>query len=417
MEKRTILVWFRNDLRIHDNEILLRAVERSQTIVPVYCFDPRYFIDTEFGTKKTGVLRAAFLRENVTALQQNLSELGGDLIVAQGYPEKLLPRIAEKYRVDEVYHHREVAYEETQISALVEAALWKMQINLRHFIGHTLYHKEDLPFPIKDIPDAFATFRKKTERESGIRPELGRPEAITVPDGLDTGRLPDLSELGFDNAAIELAENLQFRGGEQVALERMNALLYGDPETQGYSHLSPYIATGALSPNTFYHAVKGAEHAVLDKKRVEQIVLKLLWRDYYRFMFKKHGNQFFQAGGMTGIPPETVADDKKLFDSWKAGETGHPIVDSSMKELNETGYITHHQRIIVAAYLIHQLRVNWLKGAAWFEEKLLDYGPSSNYGSWAHAAGVGSSVKDNKPADIKKLSAQFYPKEAMAHGG
>src|SRR5690606_10062658 len=213
MDKRTILVWFRNDLRIHDNEILLRAVERSQTIVPVYCFDPRYFVDTEFGTKKTGALRAAFLRENVTALQQNLRELGGDLIVVQGYPEKLLPKIAEQYGVDEVYHHREVAYEETQISALVEAALWKMQINLRHFIGHTLYHKEDLPFPIKDIPDAFATFRKKTERESGIRPELGRPDAITVPDGLDTGRLPDLSELGFDSAAIDLAENLQFRGG------------------------------------------------------------------------------------------------------------------------------------------------------------------------------------------------------------
>src|SRR5690606_28139786 len=170
-------------------------------------------------------------------------------------------------------------------------ALWKMQINLRHFIGHTLYHKEDLPFPIKDIPDAFATFRKITERESGIRPELGRPDAITVPDGLDTGRFPDLSELGFDSAAIELAENLQFRGGEQVALERMNAFLYGDLDTLGYSHLSPYIAIGALSPNTFYHAVKDAEHAMLDKKRVEQIVLKLLWRDYYRFMFKKHGNQ------------------------------------------------------------------------------------------------------------------------------
>src|SRR5690606_866444 len=193
MDKRTILVWFRNDLRIHDNEILLRAAERSQTIVPVYCFDPRYFTDTELGTKKTGVLRAAFLRENVAALQQNLRKLGGDLIVVQGCPEELLPRIAEKYGVDEVYHHREVAHEETQISALVEAALWKLQINLRHFIGHTLYHKEDLPFPIKDIPDAFATFRKKTERESDIRPELARPGAICIPEEMDTGHLPDLS--------------------------------------------------------------------------------------------------------------------------------------------------------------------------------------------------------------------------------
>ncbi|MGV3763778.1 DASH family cryptochrome [Parapedobacter sp.] len=416
MDKKTILVWFRNDLRIHDNEILLRAVERSQTIVPVYCFDPRYFIETELGTQKTGVLRAAFLRENVAALQKDLQALGGDLIITQGYPEKLLPQIAEKYDVDEVYHHREVAYEETKISALVEAALWKMQINLRHFIGHTLYHKEDLPFPIKDIPDAFATFRKKTERESSIRPELGRPDAIYIPEGMDTGHLPELSELGFPNAAIEEAVHLHFHGGERVALQHMGTFLHNNQGTLGYSHLSPYIAIGALSPNTFYHAIKGAENITLDKKRVEQIILKLLWRDYYRFMFKKHGNQFFQAGGLTGNPPETLADDKKLFEKWKTGTTGHPIVDSSMKELNETGHINHHQRVIVATYLIHQLKVDWLKGAAWFEEKLLDYGPASNYGSWAHAAGVGTSVKDNKPADIKKLSIQFYPKTSAVVG-
>ncbi len=410
MDKKTILVWFRNDLRIHDNEILLRAAERNQRIVPVYCFDPRYFVDTGWGTKKTGVLRAAFLRENVAALQQDLRALGGDLIITQGYPEEILPQIAEQYDVDEVYHHREVADEETKVSALVEAALWKMQINLRHFIGHTLYHKEDLPFPIKDIPDAFATFRKKTERESSIRPELGRPDSIQTPEGMDTGHLPGLSDLGFSKAAVQSANNLRFRGGEQVALQHMNAFLYGNQDALGYSRLSPYLAIGALSPNTFYHAVKDAENDTLDKKRVEQIILRLLWRDYYRFMFKKHGNQFFQAGGMTGNLPETVADDQKPFDKWKAGKTGHPIVDSSMKELNETGYITQHQRIIVATYLIYQLKVNWLRGAAWFEEKLLDYGPASNYGSWAHAAGVGSSAKDNKPADIKKLSARFYPK-------
>ena len=193
----------------------------------------------------------------------------------------------------------------------------------------------------------------------------------------------------------------------------MKAFLYGDWDPLGYSRLSPYIAIGALSPNTFYHAVKDAEHAI-GKKRVEQIILKLLWRDYYRFMFKKHRNQFFQAEGMTGDKPETVANDENLFIRWKTGQTGHPIVDSSMRALTETGYITHHQRIIVAAYLIQELKLSWLKGAAWFEEKLLDYGPASNYGSWAHAAGVGSSAKDNKPADIKKLSTQFYPKEAMA---
>lgn len=416
MDERTILVWFRNDLRIHDNEILLRAVERSHRIVPVYCFDPRHFAVTKYGTQKTGVLRAAFLLENVLALRQTLQQLGGDLIIAYGHPEDLLPQIAEKHQVDEVYHHREVAHEETYISGLVEEALWKMQINLRHFIGHTLYHKEDLPFPIRDIPDAFTVFKKKTERESTIRPELGTPDTIRVPEGMDTGRVPALAELGFNEVEIALGSNLKFRGGEAVALKQMHTFLYGQSELEDYTQLSPYIAVGALSPNTLYHATREAENVALDKKRGEQIILKLLWRDYYRFMFKKHGNRFFKPGGLTGTPPEISGNDDKRFDLWKRATTGNPIVDRSMQQLNETGYIPHYQRVIVASYLIHELKVNWLKGAAWFEEKLIDYGPANNYGSWAHLAGVGSSIKDNKPADLKKLTAQFYPKEAMEFG-
>jgi len=416
MDRKTILVWFRNDLRVHDNEILLRATERAHQVVPVYCFDPRYFTTTRYGTKKTGVLRAEFIRQNVRALQQALQRLGGNLIIAHGLPEVVLPQIAEQHQVDEVYHHREVAYEETQISALVEEALWKMQINLRHFIGHTLYHKEDLPFPIKDIPDAFGIFRKKTERESDIRPQLGVPEIIRVPENIDIGRLPDLEELGFDKAEIAQTHHVPFKGGEEEALRQMDTYLSAHSAGVDFSNLSPYIAIGALSPNTLYHAAKKAEKTVSDKKRVEQLILKLLWRDYYRFMFKKHGNRFFKVKGLTDTLPDMNEEDGDLFHRWKSGDTGNPIVDKGIRQLNDTGHIPHHLRMIVAAYLIHELKVNWLKGAAWFEEKLIDYGPANNYGNWAHLAGVGSSQKENKPIDIKKLSSRFYPKEAYVSG-
>nr|MBC7611615.1 deoxyribodipyrimidine photo-lyase [Pseudopedobacter sp.] len=157
MSGRTILVWFRNDLRIHDNEILLEATEKAETIIPVFCFDPRYYTETAYQTQKTGSFRAQFILESVADLKISLKKLGGDLLVKFGHPEEILPEICKKYQVDEVYHHREVASEETEISSMVEDALWKLQINLKHFIGHTLYHKEDLPFPIKDIPDVFTT--------------------------------------------------------------------------------------------------------------------------------------------------------------------------------------------------------------------------------------------------------------------
>lgn len=408
MAGKTILVWFRNDLRIHDNEALLRAVEHAENVIPVYCFDPRHFGEGLFGTKKTGVIRAAFMIESVAALRASLNSLASGLVVAYGNPEDVLPELARQYQVDEVYHHREVAHEETQVSAWVEASLWRQQINLRHFIGHTLYHKEDLPFPIKDIPNAFATFRRKVERESNIRPTLPSPAHIPTKEALEETVLPTLEQLGYDAEEISLGANLGFKGGEQAALDLMRSYLANPDDAQGYNKLSPYIAIGALSPNLLFHAIKSAEEKI-GKKQAESSILKLMWRDYYRFMFKKYGNRFFQLSGMADSPPYTLADDSENFERWKTGNTGQPVVDQSMLHLNTRGYLTEEMRTVVAAYLIQELKASWLKGAAWFEEKLIDYNPTNNYGNWAHIAGVGSSQRDNKPINLQRLVERLEP--------
>src|ERR1700753_237181 len=197
MSEKTILVWFRNDLRVHDNEILFEATRKADKVLPVYCFDPFYFKTTDTGLSKTGNIRARFLLESVADLRQNLQKLGGELIVRIGNPAEIIPQLAQQYQVSEVYHHREVAFEETQKSEEVEAALWKIKLNLKHFIGHTLYHKEDLPFPIKDIPDSFSIFKKKVERDSTVRPCVATPEAIPTPFITDAGQLPTLEQLGL----------------------------------------------------------------------------------------------------------------------------------------------------------------------------------------------------------------------------
>ncbi len=408
MRGKTILAWLRNDLRIHDNEVLLRAAEQGGCVIPVYCFDPRHFGEGLFGTQKTGVLRAAFLLETVAALKQAMQALGGDLFIALGKPEEILPELTLRYQADEVYHHREVAFEETQVSAWVEAALWKQQINLKHFIGHTLYHKEDLPFPIKDIPDSFATFRKKAERESSIRPTLASPERIVVPAELAPTTVPTLSELGYCDENIAQAAELPMQGGEDAALQAMEAFLSKPQHTLAYSQLSPHVAVGALSPNLLFHELKAAE-VRLGKKQTEANILKLLWRDYYRFMFKKHGNRFFQAQGFAEkLPYETRTDDE-YFEQWKDARTGVPLVDHGMRQLNTSGWVPTEMRVLVAAYLTQELRVPWLQGAAWFEEKLIDYNPSTNYGNWAHIAGVGSSARENKPVDWQRLMRRLEP--------
>ena len=130
MSGKTILVWFRKDLRIHDNEILTEAARKGDIVVPVYFFDPRMFETTSFHTRKTGAIRAKFLIECVADLQRSLQKLGADLIIRTGKPEDLLPELVTKYEVNEVYHHREVASEETRVSADVENALWLSLIHI-----------------------------------------------------------------------------------------------------------------------------------------------------------------------------------------------------------------------------------------------------------------------------------------------
>jgi len=393
MSEKTILVWFRNDLRVHDNEILSEAARKADKILPVYCFDPFYFRKNPSGNPKTGNLRARFLLESVSNLRENLRHISGELIIRVGDPAEILPALAEEYQVSEVYHHREVAHEETEISERVEAALWKIKLNLKHFIGHTLYHKEDLPFPIKDIPDSFAVFKKKIERDSTVRPCIDTPVTISTPVIRDAGELPALSSLGLTEPFNDPRSAAQFSGGEDAALEQLSRhFLHIEPgaSKNGRAHtrpsvLSPWLAMGCLSLRQVYWEV--VKHHQSGEPVHSSLLLDLLWRDYFRFMFKKHGQKFI-AVKTTSAKNEKATDQNTPFENWKNGETGVPLIDAIMHKLNATGYISNEKRQIVAGFLINELKVDWIKGAEYFEEKLIDYSPASNWGNWAFIAGV-----------------------------
>ncbi|TKC01058.1 DASH family cryptochrome [Pedobacter cryophilus] len=423
MSEKTILVWFRNDLRIHDNEILLEATQKAAIIVPVFCFDPRHFTQTVYHTQKTGGFRTQFLLESVADLKSSFQKMGGDLLIKIGKPEEIIPQICKAYKVDEVFHHREVASEETEVSSLTEDALWKLKINLKHFIGHTLYHKEDLPFPIKDIPDVFTSFRKKVERESIIKPSIATPNKIIVPQNLEESVIPTAQDLGIDISPKDSRSVLDFKGGETEGLKRLKYYLWDTNLLQKYkltrngliggdysSKLSAWLTAGCLSPREIYWEIKKYEKERGANESTYWLIFELLWRDYFRFMFKKHSGTFFREGGFKGVKPEVAPNQQELFEKWKNGETGLPFIDANMKELNLTGFMSNRGRQNVASYLVKDLKVNWTWGAAYFEEKLIDYNPASNWGNWAYIAGVGNDPRENRYFNIPKQAKDYDPK-------
>ncbi len=397
MSVKVILVWFRNDLRTHDNEVLLNAVQKSDFIIPVYIFDPRYYDTNRYNFKNTGELRHNFITQTVLTLKEKLKALGGDLLTFEGYPEEIIPRLVKKYDVDEVYHHREIAKRETDISEAVEEALWKIKVNLKHFIGHTLYHKEDLPFPIRDIPSDFNTFKKKISKESKVREELPNITKISIPPHIEINNFP---------ISIEHDDT---KHGEQAAFEALNSAIEEcQTETDLYSKISPHLAIGALSPVVTFHQLQ-KNLTSKNKKGINSLIENLLRRDYFRFMLKKYPNYYFKN---TSSNKEY---DPIIVEKWTQGKTDNAFVNHIMQKLNTYGILNEQERNYTATYFIYELKQNWLIGAAWFEQQLIDYAPATIYGTWSHFANQGTSVKNNKTEEdwLKLKEQNLAPIEAL----
>ncbi|PWS30894.1 DASH family cryptochrome [Pedobacter paludis] len=413
---KKILVWFRNDLRLHDNEMLVEAIAKSDSILPVYILDPRLFGETKYDTLKTGNIRGQFILESVASLRTSLKQIGGNLLIAEGHPEDIIPQLVQEYEITEVYHHREVAREETHISTLLENALWKLRINLKHFIGHTLYNKEDLPFPIKDIPDAFNQFKKKIERDSIIKPCFLAPDRINVAEVIDWGTLSTLNDFSLVPQLKDQRSDFEFVGGEASGIAHLHKVILAMQQAATAknlilaSKLSAWLAMGCLSPRKVYWEIKKMETTPNTKAMFNHILLGLLWRDYFRFMFKKYGNTFFNPDGFGSQGPVDIENEKENFNKWKNAQTGFAVVDAVMTELNQTGYISNIARQTAALYLVNNLEVSWIFGAAYFEEKLIDYNPASNWGNWANMAGVGNDQKTKSVFDLDKNIKNLDPK-------
>ncbi|MFM7090418.1 MAG: deoxyribodipyrimidine photo-lyase, partial [Bacteroidota bacterium] len=227
MLKERVILWFRQDLRLHDNEALCEAIRQAKEIIPVYVLDERQiFGKTSFGFPKTGSFRLKFLLESLADLRNNLKKLGSDLIVRTGHTEEILTRIADQTKATAIFCNRERTDEEVKIQDNLETLLWLDGRELVYFRGKMLYHTADLPFPVSHTPDVFTQFRKEVERIIPIREPFLSPTTTFKPLSVDLspGEIPSMTILGFhdvDNLSLS-----GFVGGESAALDRLNEYLW-----------------------------------------------------------------------------------------------------------------------------------------------------------------------------------------------
>jgi deoxyribodipyrimidine photo-lyase len=419
----TTLLWLRRDLRCHDNPALVAAADADR-LLPVYVVDPTDYGPADFGGsrsftyEKTGGRRTRFRLDALDDLRTRLQDRGSDLVVRRGDPASVLSDLVSRVDADAVHVHTRPTPEERAVEERVETALSAPLV--RHW-GHTLYHPDDLPSDVSEIDDTYTSFRKSVESSASVRAPAPVP---TIPDrpAVDPGGVPTPAELGVEAEPIDDRAAVAFEGGETAALDRLDEYLWETDSLREYkqtrnglvgrdysSKFSPWLNEGCLSPRRVSAEIDAYEERRVANDSTYWLRFELIWRDFFQFQFAKHGGTFFTPGG---IRRREIAwqDDEAAFDRWKRGETGIPFVDAGMRELNATGYLSNRARQNVASFLANDLRIDWRMGAAYFETRLIDYDPASNYGNWAYVAGVGNDSR-NRSFDVL-WQAHRYDAEA-----
>ncbi|GAA4016215.1 DASH family cryptochrome [Hymenobacter fastidiosus] len=427
----TVLYWLRNDLRLHDNEVLASLPPDASALLPVYCFDPAALgPDAYLGLPKTGPHRLAFLLETLADLQQRYAGLGSGIHFVVGRPAEVLPQLARQLSLSAIWTSAEHTTEELAAEAALTTALGS-QIPVRRFETLSLLHPADLPIAVRNLPFSFSKFRFDVAVRTPVRPPYAAPRQLPrLPVGFVPASLPTASALAARLGQPALAQPLRdprsalpaLGGGETAALARLHDYAverhligrYDDTRNQLLGEafstkFSPWLANGSLSARQIWAAIDGYDATYgARSKGALQLRLELLWRDYFRLLAQRSGPAFFGWPGLRDQLPKPAQPDRAVFDAWAAGRTGNDFVDANMRELAATGFMSNRGRQNAASYLIHDLHQDWRWGAAWFEHRLIDHDPASNWGNWKYIAGTGTDVRDTA-FDVAQQARRYDP--------
>jgi len=404
----TIIYWFRNDLRLEDNPAFTRACANANQLVPIYIHQDTLEEPTQWGFPRVGKHRKQFIKQALSELNHQLGTHGSSLLEFNGRPEDIFELLREQTQSDLIYCEQIEAPEE--IAQLDR--LRNIGFVIESYWQSSMLDPKELPFALKNMPDLFTKFRQDIERQglSHAKP-IGAPKQIPP--------LPSLNLELHQQKNTSSEEIGLFKGGEISALEHIDqyfkrGLVDSYKQTRNQlmgmdysSKFSPWLASGCCSPRSIAERLRNYELMHGANEGTYWLWFELLWRDYFRFLHFKYGNRLYIAKGLSDKPVSIF--DQKKFLLWSSGQTGEPLIDAGMRELNETGFLSNRLRQVVASYWIYDMYGDWRAGAAWFESQLIDYDVYSNQGNWLYIAGRGTDPRGGRPFNVKKQTQDHDP--------
>ena len=430
MAAETILYWHRRDLRLTDNLGLQAAVTLSPAVTGVYVLDPALIHPPE-SLPPMAPARLWFLVESLRELQQRWREIGSRLLVVAGDPVQLLPHLASLLEVPAVVWSRDVEpyarERDRQVSKALQADGRRVLVDWDQLLVAPDRIKTGGGDPYRVFGPFLRNWRGQVERRVPSTLEappqlndLGDELLAEISAGTGgLGRLCAEGQRELERLRIEHGfagtDLCPSRPGEVAAYEQLTTFVDGAllayepgrnfPGMPGTSHLSAALSVGTLSPRQAWCAAQDSKEVARSDEQRQAIKVweqELCWREFYQqalFHFpqladgpyREHWRRF----------PWTNNSD--WFEAWKKGQTGMPIIDAAMRQLNQSGWMHNRCRMIVASFLVKDLICDWRWGERAFMELEVDGDLAANNGGWQWSA---SSGMDPKPLRIFNPATQ-----------
>ncbi|QHE53924.1 deoxyribodipyrimidine photo-lyase [Pontibacillus sp. HMF3514] len=395
-ENKKIGVWFRKDLRLSDHKALYYALkEAEETGAKMMAF---FHIHPSLNDSFT--IRHDYFFNTLENFADQAEEDGIPVHFIYGDQEEafesLIDKASDLYAI--YFNKDEVGFGKTR-DEQVRSFLEEKDILVHSFVDAHIHGAEEV---CKKGGGSYQVFTPYLRRWNS----LDKPGIFSIDKshlkkhGLD---IREQFQEGYDQFST-LLNNCTMKWkhiGEKSAKQRLAYFLYNKvqayeekrdfPALNGTSLISPYLKCGVLSPRTVYHKAMDAKNEIGESEGLETYISEIAWRDFYNMIYALYPNS----------KDEEISDkykklswnqDEELFQKWRNGETGFPIVDAAMKQLNTIGWMHNRLRMVVASFLTKDLLMDWRKGERYFEERLIDYDPSSNIGGWQWAASTGTDA-------------------------
>jgi len=374
-DKRTPIniCWFRRDLRLDDNAALYHALKEGIPVVPIFIFD-RNILDQ---LDEKADRRVEFIRAALVDMQELLKQWGSSLEVYYGFPEQVFRELLEKYPIKKVFTNDDYEPYARKRDDAIRRLLNEQQVSLHTFKDQVIFAKEEV---VKDNGQPYTIFtpysrRWKAKLEAFYLKSYPVKKYCRHFYQQPPISIPSLASMGFSATDRPFPpDNLSEEQLKKYKEQR------DYPAIHGTSKLSVHLRFGTVSIRKLARKALASSDSFLNE---------LIWRDFYQMILW----HFPQVGDGKAFKPEYEnirwRNNAQEFERWCAGQTGYPIVDAGMRELNETGFMHNRVRMIVASFLVKHLLIDWRWGEAYFAQKLLDYDLAANNGGWQWAAGSG----------------------------